>query len=492
VSDFAQRASRTTASVPLALVLAGFLFVGVSGFTDGIVPLLVAASLLVAAGLSFVPAGRVDWQLLLAGLVLVILFIPIRRFTFPAALPFELEPYRVVVALILIGWFASLLVDSRVRVRRTILDGPMALVTLALATSIAVNPSRVAASDAALLKSVTFFASFLLIFYFVVSVVRDRSRVESLVKLLVLGGAVVSVLAIIEYWNGYNAYDDLMGRIAFLEFHSHEPGISRTVRRAFGPAEHPIALGALLAMLVPLSLYVAKTVGGKRWWGVLLILVLGMLTTVSRTGVTMIVAAGLVLLCLRPREGIRLIPLVLVVLVLAQVAVPGSLGTLRYYFNPPEGLVAQQKSSEGSCDSAGRVADLGPAFSEFGQKPLFGYGYGTRILRADGGTACILDNQWLGTLLDAGLAGVAGFLWLFGRFVRRLGREARRDRSPAGWLPAALASSVVAYAVGMLTFDAFSFIQVTFVTFILLALGSSLVAARGDETAAAPRAATVL
>ena len=35
---------------------------------------------------------------------------------------------------------------------------------------------------------------------------------------------------------------------------------------------------------------------------------------------------------------------------------------------------------------------------------------------------------------------------------------------------------VAAYAVGMLTYDAFSFIQVTFLLFILVAMGSSLVA----------------
>ena len=38
---------------------------------------------------------------------------------------------------------------------------------------------------------------------------------------------------------------------------------------------------------------------------------------------------------------------------------------------------------------------------------------------------------------------------------------------------ASLAASVMAYAVGMLTFDAFAFIQVTFLFFMLLALGAA-------------------
>ena len=52
-------------------------------------------------------------------LILVILFIPIRRYSLPGNLPFELEPYRLLVMLLLVGWGASLLVDPRIRFRRT-------------------------------------------------------------------------------------------------------------------------------------------------------------------------------------------------------------------------------------------------------------------------------------------------------------------------------------------------------------------------------------
>ena len=40
------------------------------------------------------------------------------------------------------------------------------------------------------------------------------------------------------------------------------------------------------------------------------------------------------------------------------------------------------------------------------------------------------------------------------------------------WLFAALAASVASFAVGMLTFDAFSFTQVTFIFWILLGLSA--------------------
>ncbi len=47
-------------------------------------------------------------------------------------------------------------------------------------------------------------------------------------------------------------------------------------------------------------------------------------------------------------------------------------------------------------------------------------------------------------------------------------QRARSDPGPDGWLATALAAALAAYAVGMLTFDAFAFIQVTFLAFIML------------------------
>ena len=57
------------------------------------------------------------WSHVLLVLLLVILFVPIRRYRIPGDLPFQLEPYRVLVGLIVLGWIASLLVDPRMRIR---------------------------------------------------------------------------------------------------------------------------------------------------------------------------------------------------------------------------------------------------------------------------------------------------------------------------------------------------------------------------------------
>jgi O-antigen ligase len=105
----------------------------------------------------------------------------------------------------------------------------------------------------------------------------------------------------------------------------------------------------------------------------------------------------------------------------------------------------------------------------------------------------ILDDEWLGTLLETGLLGGFGWLWLFSRAVRRFGRAAKEDLSDRGWLLGALSAGIAAYAIGMLTYDAFAFVQVTFVFFIFLGLGTAVlrIAApvpHGDDRALRARA----
>ncbi len=92
--------------------------------------------------------------------------------------------------------------------------------------------------------------------------------------------------------------------------------------------------------------------------------------------------------------------------------------------------------------------------------------------------AIILDNQWLATLLETGLLGAAAIAWFILSFVRKTMREARRDQSARGWQLGALAASVAGLAVGMFVFDAFSFVQVAFLLFILM--GLRIVALQAD------------
>ena len=65
------------------------------------------------------------WPTLLGAVIVVILFIPIRRYTLAGELPIALEPYRLLLAAVLLAWLLAVLVDPETRWRRTRLEAPL-------------------------------------------------------------------------------------------------------------------------------------------------------------------------------------------------------------------------------------------------------------------------------------------------------------------------------------------------------------------------------
>jgi O-antigen ligase len=478
-------------AVPVVLVVASlglFTAAVVSGVSTR-----AAAGLFVLVALgALARIAYIGWPRLLAALILVILFVPIRRYTLPANLPFQLELYRILVALLVLGWLGSLLVDSRTRIRSTGFDGPLAVIVGGAVASVLANPGRVAGSSTEVNKALMFFLSFILLLYLIASAIRRLDEIEFLAKTLVAGGAVVAIFAVVEARTNFNVFNHLAHVMPFLVDQGDVGGFQRVgtgAIRVFASAEHPIALSAALVMLIPLALYLARRYRQRRWMVCALVLVAASAATVSRTGIVMLIVVGAVFLWLRPRETRRLWPALLLAPIAIHFALPGTLGAIKNSFFPAGGLVAQQKVQPGGGGS-GRLADLGPGLQEWKQNPLLGEGFGTRKVDATvagrsvpegpglSPNAQILDDQWLGTLLETGVVGFFGWLWFFVRAIRRFGAEAKRDDSERGWLLAAITAAVAAFAIGMVTYDAFAFIQVTFLMFIFVGLGSALMAAR--------------
>jgi hypothetical protein len=466
-------------------VASGFLFASLAALTvsvfSGQHTLEVALVVALVAVAATAQGALVRWQNLVTAVVLVILFVPI-RYQLPAGLPFDLEPYRVVVALVLLAWFSSLAIDPRVQLAKTPLDRPLLLVVGAVMASVVVNPSRVNATSAHAIKSLTFLASFVLLYFCVTSVIRSRAKVLLLLRTIVWGGFAVACASLVERRTGYNVFNNYADIIPFLHYEGALGDTVRGVRlRVYASSENPIALGAFFTILVPLAFYFAQVTKKRRWWLVQLALVLGAFATGSRTAIVMMVAISLIFLWLRPRQTIRLWPLVVPALAVVHLAVPGAMGGLRATFLPEGGLISEQtrviQGNELLAD--GRVADIRPTLNELSANPLFGIGFGTRIVGFDNkfNNARILDDQWLATLLEIGIVGALAWLWMFVRAIRRLASAARRDTSAEGWLYVALAGSLGGFAIGMFTYDAFGFIQITFVFFFLLALVSVLLEA---------------
>ena len=433
-----------------------------------------AVALLLLMGLASLVAAKpfIAWWHAVLVVVLVIMFIPIRRYGFPGNLPFQLEPYRVLAALVLGIWVVSLLVDPRVRAKTTGFRGPLTLILVGTVASVAANPGRAQTYESYVIKSTMFFVSFVLVLLLIVSVIDNWRDLDRLIRALSWSGAILAVFAIIEYRTGFSPFAHLNKVLPFLK----REGITVEDKRGghqrpMGSAEHPIALGALFVILAPLTIYLALK-ETKRWWFATGLLFVAAIASISRTSVVMIAAVILVFVWRRPIQTWRFLPYLIPVLLALKIVTPGAIGTLRYYFFPAHGIVAQESTSRGSLESGGRLTDIGPTLTQVAAHPTLGIGYGTRIRTGPDANGRILDDQWLGTLLDTGIVGVIGWAWLFSRFLYRTGRAARRDPTLEGWLFVALNASMFSFVAGMFFFDAFSFIQVTLVMFMLLGFGS--------------------
>lgn len=429
-----------------------------------------------------------SWRSLVTLLLVVIMFIPMRRYALPAGLPFKLEPYRVVVALIVLLWTSSLLYDPKTRWRASGFEGPLLLYVFAILMSDVVNPARVKEWQSYVVKALTFQLSFVLVFYLVVSVVRTTRDLEFLLKVLVSCGAFIAVSAVIETRMDFNVFNHLQGVVPLIHMDELPRTQDRGARlRAYASAEHPIALGAMLVLLMPFAIYLARRTAQRRWKIAAFLLAMGVMSTVSRTGVMMLLILGGVYLWLRPKQTKRLWPILIPGLMAVHIALPGTLGPLKDSFFPQGGLIAEQRGSAGTYGS-GRIADVGPSMEHFKSQPMLGDGFGTRVTDWGKANAPILDDQWLGTLLETGIIGTAALVWLFCRVIRRLARAAKEDDSDTGWMLTGLAAAISAFAMGMFTYDAFGFTQVTFLLFIALGFASALLTQhekRREEAAAA-------
>ena len=423
------------------------------------------------------------WRSLVGLVVAVILFIPIKRYLLPASLPFQLEPYRIIVFFVIAAWLATLLIDPRVRLRGTPFDGPILGYVLAIVFSLLAIYHRVSSLSQDVFKTLLFFSSFFLLYYLIPSVLRRPREIDYVVTWLAGGGTILGVSAIIESRTGYNICSHLSTVMPFLVYEGGANLVRGGHFRAVGSAQHPIAFGAVLIMLAPLAVYRAEATRQKLWWVAAFLLVVGALATGSRTAITMLLAVVVVYFVFRPHRLRRMWPALLPAIVAIHFATPGALGGTVQAFFPSGGIVAQQ--SNAPVGSA-RLTTLGPVLrKEVAPDPVFGEGFGTRITTPSPTTpipnAPITDDQWLASLAETGIVGISALVWLFVAYFRRLKRVIRTEESARAQLLAATAASVTSYAVGMLTYDALSFIQVTFVFFILLALGASALATSAEE-----------
>lgn len=470
-SPAAPRNGSRRAEVALWVIVALTIAAALVATQRGIYPGLVLAPIVCGLVLVAFQSALLSWHTLLAAILVVILFIPIRRYTVAAGGPIELEPYRVLIAVVLGCWFLALAADPNVKWLPTGYGTPIAVLWLGILASLAANFGRVNAMSEVVLKQLTFFASYFLVLCFIASVIRNRSQLDRLIKLLVLGSAILAAAALYEWRSGVNLFNGLGRFIPFLVYNDiGEAMVRGTGARALASAQHPIALGAMLVMLLPLTVYLYQRSRHMIWLVCGGMITLGALATGSRTAAIMLIVVGATFFVLKRAEMVKMVPALIVLMVAVQGVMPGTIQSFKFMLNPAY-AVKEQSVAGGS--GQGRIADLGPSLKEWaGGNPFVGQGFGTRVTGNDGTGAQILDDQWLGTLLEIGAVGLVAMLWLLGRGYRRMAKRARSEEGPDGWLATALSASLLAWMLGLFTYDGFAFVQVTFMGFVMLGLAS--------------------
>ncbi len=487
--DAAPDGEGTTLSIgrQIAAVLVLIAIAAVSVF---FLPPLVAGGVMI--GVAVLYLGRKAIFSFTGGLVIlvaIIMFIPVRRWSLPIPLDFALEPYRVILVLLVLVILGALLVDKKRTWQPVAFGWPIGIFFASLVISIPMNGTELVqqglASDA--VGAVVNYAILLSTFYVVRQLLTRETLVIGLATGLVWCGAIVAAFATFERVTRFNVFLRLDSFLPLIALREEAEAFRAGGYRSYGSAQHPIALSVMLCMLIPLAIYLAKygkwprnELSRRILYGMVTgVLLCGVLSAVSRTAVVVLAVMFLVTLIFRPWLGLLLVAFGLPALVLGFLAVPKVFDTLLLSFLDIDGLVASQQTSPG-FRGAGRLADLGPSLEQFVVRPFFGTGVGSRIVVGDEQNAYILDNQVLGSMLETGAVGVIGVaaLTLIPLImILRWTLTVARNDPRFGFLGFAIVVSGAGYTAALFFYDAFGFYQTFFVLCILYAIAAWLLTA---------------
>jgi hypothetical protein len=457
---------------------------------------------LILAGVSLLYLSRkavFSWQGALIGYVLAVMWIPLGAYAIPGLGP-GVPPYAVLLLVILGALFTALMALPDFRWPPMVFSGPMLLFGATLVLSVAVNIGPLAEGGLSrgvvtgLVGYVLTFATF----FTVRLLLRSEQMLVWLIFTLALTAAVVGFCAGLERATRFNIFLHLNTFLPLQPTGSIADLIRGGGARSFGSAEHPIALGVVLAMALPLTVHQcvhapwpkAPTKRRIFWTLASLLILVGMISTVSRTSVVVLGVMTLLALILRPVLLPSLLLIGLPTALAASFIAPGAVVGMVKSFLDPEKLVESQYSNPGWTGS-GRLSDLGPSLQEAGQTLWFGTGVGSRVVTGPDTNALILDNQLLGILLMHGVLGLAAALaifllpaWTMVQFSRRAGIAGRHTD-----LAVAVACVCLGYPVALFFFDGFTFEQTLLFVLILMAAGSFLITHVGGRSGSrvAPR-----
>lgn len=331
-------------------------------------------------------------------------------------------------------------------------------VSYALAMSRPISPDEVSPADVAILSLLSWTGTLL--------IARDgitsRKSLDIFVWRVAIAGGVLGVL-------GFAQFITRMPIVDWIQI----PGLTavqdavlyyRDGRvRPSGTAIHPIEYGAILSMLLPLTLHVAFHHPRRlvlRWMPALAV---GGVIAISSSRSAYLSAAVAVLICMvawTPRQRYAVTTLSVGGLLMLALIVPRLINSIVNMFLG----VSDDPSIESRTDS------FSVAWLFLSQHPFFGRGNGTFLPKYR-----IFDNEYLVMLVSVGLIGTALFVGIFGMAALRLIRAYRSapDESTRN-LSASLIGAIAAGMASLAFFDASAFPMTMGTFFLVVGIGGAL------------------
>jgi O-antigen ligase len=287
---------------------------------------------------------------------------------------------------------------------------------------------------------------------------------EGTLRVLVYTGGTVAVLGLLQFLTGQALIDFI--QIPGLTPHTALLSVNNRAgyNRVAGTATHPIEFGVVLSMILPLALHLAFADKHRAWlvrWFPVIAIAFAIPISVSRSALVASAVALLVLIPTWPASRRRFSYLAIAGLfAVVYVTIPGMLGALSRLFTG----IGDDSSAASRTDSYQIAWDF------IVRSPLFGRGLLTFLPEYR-----ILDNQYLGLLIEVGLVGTIAFLALLVTAIVAAVKVRRSSTDPnIRSIAISLTALLAAGACGFATFDAFGFPQVSDLLFLAVGLIGAL------------------
>lgn len=422
-------------------------------------------------------AGGGDWPRttrvlpwLLALFMALVFLLPFDSARLPVELPFEMRLDRVALIAIAIIWIAAFAGAGPLapRIQRSPLNVALPLLMAVALLSVGLNLDTLTSLDEldlALRK--LFVLGALLAWFFIAASVIRPAEVRSFSVLLLILAMITSIGTIWEYRTGDNQFFSLTEQLLpglSLDARESSSYFDATGRRNItGPTAHGLAATMMLGMVLPFAVVGFMQARDRRrkllYAAAMALILTGTIATVRKTAGIVPLVAFLVLLAYRPRELLRMVPILLVLVFAIHALVPGAMGSIRSQLFP-KGNFLEQPSV------AGREEDYDAVQPDLLNRPIIGRGWGTYDPQA----YRLLDNQYLDLRITSGYAGMAAFLLVIVAMLVAAHRHIR-SRDPSRAPPAlCAAAAAVVLGVGSALFDSLAFSQVGYVFLFVAAM----------------------